>query len=203
MDQINLLNDLLPNSGLPPELVDYRPGVFSLEESEELMDKLINEVKWEQKSQLMYGKEVTTPRLTAWFGDPTVDYSLSEKNLKPAIWTPELLLIRERIEPLSGDKFDSVLLNYYRDGNDSVSWHTDNDGVPGKNWVVASVSFGQQRHFDFRRRDDHAIKYSVLLESGSYLLMKGGFQEEWQHRVPKEKGIMRPRINLTFRKLTR
>ncbi len=82
-----------------------------------------------------------------------------------------------------------------------MSWHTDNDGVPGKNWIVASVSFGQPRTFDFRLREDHAIKYAVVLENGSYLLMKGGFQESWQHRVPKSKAVMKPRLNLTFRVL--
>ena len=110
-------------------------------------------------------------------------------------------MIKNRIEPFSGAKFDSVLLNYYRDGNDSVSWHTDNDGVPGKNWIVASVSFGQPRTFDFRLREDHAVKYSVELANDSYLLMKGGFQEKWQHRVAKSKTALGPRINLTFRVL--
>jgi alkylated DNA repair dioxygenase AlkB len=110
-------------------------------------------------------------------------------------------MIKKRIEPFSSAYFDSVLLNYYRDGNDSVSWHTDNDGVPGKNWIVASVSFGQPRTFDFRLREDHSVKYSVELENGSYLLMKGGFQERWQHRVAKSKDAPGPRINLTFRVL--
>jgi alkylated DNA repair dioxygenase AlkB len=201
MDQLNLLNALLPNSGLPYEWVDYNPGVFSPAESKCLMEHFIREVPWEQKSQLMYGKQVTTPRLTAWFGNRGVDYSLTGESLQPMPWTDELLMIKNRIEPFSGAKFDSVLLNYYRDGNDSVSWHTDNDGVSGKNWIVASVSFGQPRIFDFRYRDDHTLKYSVELEDGSYLLMKGGFQEKWQHRVPKSKSMMKPRINLTFRLL--
>ena len=203
MVQTKLFNDLLLNSGLPAGLVDYRPGVFAPAESGRLMEKFIRDIPWQQKSQLLYGREVITPRLTAWFGDLGVDYSLTGNSREPLPWTPELLLIKNKIEPFSGAKFDSVLLNYYRDGNDSVSWHTDNDGVPGKNWVVASVSFGQPRRFDFRSRDDHAVKYSLILENGSYLLMKGGFQEGWQHRVPKEKGAMGPRINLTFRKLRR
>ncbi|WP_448702847.1 alpha-ketoglutarate-dependent dioxygenase AlkB family protein [Mucilaginibacter sp. AW1-3] len=203
MTQSTLLNDLFPNSGMPENLVDYRPGVFSTEESSQLMAHLIREVPWQQTSQLLYGKEVLTPRLTAWYGDPKVDYSLSGKGMRPLPWTADLLIIKDRIEPFSGTKFDSVLLNYYRDGNDSVSWHTDNDGVPGKNWIVASVSFGQARSFEFRMRDEHSVKYAVELENGSYLLMKGGFQEKWQHRVPKSKQPMQPRINLTFRVLRR
>jgi alkylated DNA repair dioxygenase AlkB len=203
MQQMNLLNDLLPNSGLPVDLIEYRPSIFTTEESNRLMEAFIKEVPWEQKSQLMYGKEVITPRLTAWFGDAGVDYSLTGKSREPLPWSPELLLIKNKIEPFADAKFNSVLLNYYRDGNDSVSWHTDNDGIPGKNWIVASVSFGQPRRFDIRYRDDHAVKYSVMLENGSYLLMKGGFQEKWQHQVPKEKSAILPRINLTFRKLQR
>ncbi|PTR00077.1 alkylated DNA repair dioxygenase AlkB [Mucilaginibacter yixingensis] len=203
MTQTHLLAGLLPNSGLPEEQVDYRPGVFSAEESRQFMAHLIHRVPWQQKSQLLYGKEVITPRLTACYGNPDVDYSLTGKGLRPLAWTPELLQIKDRIEPFSGAKFDSVLLNYYRDGNDSVSWHTDNDGVPGKNWIVASVSFGQARRFEFRLREDHRVKYTVELENGSYLLMKGGFQEYWQHRVPKSKQPMQARINLTFRVLHR
>lgn len=203
MEQLSLLNEMLPNSGLPHDLVDYRPGVFSPSESKMLLEKFIQEIPWQQRSQLMYGKEVITPRLTAWFGDSGIDYSLTGKSQQPLPWTDELLMIKNRIEPFSGAKFDSVLLNYYRDGNDSVSWHTDNDGVPGKNWIVASVSFGQTRVFDFRHKDDHSFKYSVVLENGSYLLMKGGFQEQWQHRVPKSKTILKPRVNLTFRVLHR
>jgi alkylated DNA repair dioxygenase AlkB len=132
----------------------------------------------------MYGKEIITPRLTAWYTFP---------------WTKELLQIKERVENVSSINFNSVLLNYYRDGNDSVAWHSDDDGVPGKNKFVASVSFGEERMFDIRSKNDHQNKFSILLEDGSYLLMKNDFQENWQHRIAKSKLSMKGRLNLTFR----
>jgi alkylated DNA repair dioxygenase AlkB len=199
MEQLNLFGKTEPKLNLPPDLLDYRPGVFDDSESFFLLHQFINEMPWVQKSVLMYGKEVITPRLTAWFGDPEVDYSISGSNTNPLPWTNQLLMIKNRIEPLAGYKFNSVLLNYYRDCNDSVSWHSDNDGVPGKNKIVGSVSFGQERVFDCRLKANHAVKYAVTLQNGSYLLMRGNFQDEWQHRIAKSTMPMQPRVNLTFR----
>jgi alkylated DNA repair dioxygenase AlkB len=199
MNQLNLFGKIEQKVTVPPDLLDYRRGIFTEAESNKLMQKFIAEMPWQRKSVLMYGKEVVTPRLTVWYGDPDVDYSLSENKTYPLPWTDELLMIKNRIEPLAGYRFNTVLLNYYRDGNDSVSWHSDNDGVPGKNRIVSSVSFGQERLFDIRLKADHSQKDSVLLENGSYLLMKGNFQEEWQHRIAKSTRPMQPRVNLTFR----
>lgn len=181
------------------ELYDYHPGIFSPDESIYLRTKLIAETQWNQKSVLMYGKEVITPRLTAWFGDDGVDTSIHGTKDRPFPWTDDLLDVRARVEELAGIKFNSVLLNYYRDGNDSVSWHSDGDGIPGRNKYVASVSLGQERIFEIRNKEDHKIRFDVLLEDGSYLLMKGEFQEKWQHRIAKSASPMNERLNLTFR----
>ncbi|HEY4194116.1 MAG TPA: alpha-ketoglutarate-dependent dioxygenase AlkB [Mucilaginibacter sp.] len=199
MPQFNAPDDMLPNHGIPAKLVDYKPGVFSIEESMDLLDKIINETTWEEKFELINGKEVSTPRLIAWFGEADLDYSITCNGLYPLAWTSELLEVKERIERFSGEKFDSVSLNYYRNGNDSVGWHIDNYGEPGKNLCV--VSIGQPRMLDIRNRDDRSLEFSILLENGSYLLMKAGFQESWQHRIPKMKGTKEPRINLIFRQL--
>jgi alkylated DNA repair dioxygenase AlkB len=107
-------------------------------------------------------------------------------------------LIKEKVEPLAGVTFNSVLLNYYRDGNDSVAWH-DKENVLGKRPVIASLSFGQVRSVDILNKADHQQKYSVRLEHGSFLLMKSGLQEQWEHRIAKSTKAMKPRINLTFR----
>jgi alkylated DNA repair dioxygenase AlkB len=117
----------------------------------------------------------------------------------PHPWTDDLLMIKNIVEPLSGITFNSVLLNYYRNGNDSVAWHSDRESVLGKNPVIASVSFGQVRSFDIRSKSDHSEKYSVKLEYGSFLLMKAGLQEAWEHRIAKSVKPMGPRVNLTFR----
>ncbi|MDB5115882.1 MAG: alpha-ketoglutarate-dependent dioxygenase AlkB [Mucilaginibacter sp.] len=199
MEQLNLFGETQQNNSLLPGLLDYVPGLFDPAESEYLMQKFIREMPWQQRSVLMYGKEVITPRLTVWYGDQDADYSVTGDRAIPLPWTEELLMIKNRIEPLAGIRFNTVLLNYYRDGNDSVSWHSDNDGVPGKNRIVASVSFGQARNFDVREKDDHAKKYTIELQNGSYLLMKGNFQDQWQHRIAKSTKPMKPRINLTFR----
>ena len=199
MEQLNFLEQLGSGRDITTDLFDYRPGILSSEESKILRNKLIKETNWDQKSVLMYGKEVITPRLTAWFGDGDADYSIKGKRETPFPWTEELLKIKAKVENLAGMSFNSVLLNYYRDGNDSVSWHSDGDGIPGRNMFVASVSLGQERVFDIRSKDDHTTKFNILLEDGSYLLMKGEFQDKWQHRIAKSTHPMKERVNLTFR----
>jgi len=110
-----------------------------------------------------------------------------------------LLSLKEKVEQAAGKCFNSVLLNYYRDGNDSVAWHSDKESVLGKNPVIASVSFGQVRSFDIRNKTDHKEHYSIKLEHGSFLLMKAGLQERWDHRIAKSTKPMGARVNLTFR----
>lgn|GEM_PF-562405 len=161
------------------------PGLFSQEEGDYFLKKFIAEAPWKQTVQKMYDKEVVTPRLTAWYGDLGTDYSHPGRISDPTPWTRELLEIKAKVEPLAGTKFNSVLLNYYRDGNDSVAWHSDKESILGKRPVIASVSFGQVRSFDIRNKADHNEKYSVRLEHGSFLLMKSGLQEQWEHRVVK------------------
>ena len=114
-------------------------------------------------------------------------------------WIKELLAIKARIEPLAGIVFNTVLLNYYRDGNDSVAWHSDDEYELGLKPVIASVSFGQERRFEVREKQNHKNKYSLNLQNGSLLLMKGDLQKLWEHQVPKSKLPMKARLNLTFR----
>src|ERR1700748_1997084 len=122
MEQLSFLAEAGQSKGLPPDLLDYRPALFTAEESEYLMQKFIAEMPWQQRVLKMYDKMVLTPRLTVWVGDPGTDYSFSGEKHDPLPWTEDLLMIKNRIELLAGTKFNSVLLNYYRDGNDSVAW---------------------------------------------------------------------------------
>jgi len=191
MEQLCFFPEAGQTKGLPKEMLEYMPGLFSREESDFLMDKFIKESPWKLRTKKMWDKEVLTPRLTAWYGE-----RLEEE---PVPWTPELLMIKEKVEPLCGVTFNSVLLNYYRDGNDSVAWHSDKENVLGKRPVIASVTFGQVRSFDIRRKTDHRETYSVRLEHGSFLLMKAGLQEAFEHRIAKSAKPMKARINLTFR----
>ena len=191
MEQLCFFPEAGQSKNLPPEMLEYRPALFNKEESDYLLTKFISDAPWQQRTQTMWDKQVLTPRLTAWYGERLEEETIS--------WTPELLMIKEKVESLCGVTFNSVLLNYYRDGNDSVAWHSDKESKLGKRPVIASVTFGQVRSFNIRRKTDHKEIYSVRLEHGSFLMMKAGLQEEFEHRVAKSNRPMKPRINLTFR----
>jgi alkylated DNA repair dioxygenase AlkB len=199
MEQLSFFAEAGQSRGLPEELMGYRAGFLDQAQSDQLLHRFIADSPWKQTIQKMYDKEVVTPRLTAWFGDVGTDYSATGNVSNPNPWTPELLMIKHLVEPLAGVKFNSVLLNYYHDANDSVAWHSDRESILGKHPVIASVSFGQVRSFDIRNKHHHDEKYSVRLEHGSFLLMKAGLQSNWEHRIAKSIKPMRPRVNLTFR----
>lgn len=199
MEQFALFPDAGQSKGLPKEYLEYFPKLIDPFTGLQLLEKFIEETPWQQPKRIMYTKEVITPRLTAWYGDPKAYDYQSLKKTVPLKWTTDLLMIKELVEPLSGVQFNSVLLNYYRDGNDSVAWHSDKEEILGRNPVIASVSFGQVRSFEIRNKADHQEHYSVRLEHGSFLLMKAGLQEQWEHRVAKSVKPLGPRVNLTFR----
>lgn len=184
----------------PKDLLEYRENFISRDEADLLKNHLLRTVNWEQRTQKMYDREVITPRMTAWYGDDRKFYETADSNSSVNnSWTPELLLLKERIEKEFGYRFNGVLLNLYRDNNDSVAWHRDKESSYGKRPVIASISLGQTRNFDFRKKDHHQSKYSLPLQSGSLLMMKGDLQENWEHRIAKSTVPMKERINLTFR----
>jgi alkylated DNA repair dioxygenase AlkB len=199
MEQLNIFGEAAQIISLPGELLEYIPGLFNPQESIALMNKFISNVPWQQRIITMYGKQIITPRLTAWYGDKGKDYTFSGTKFDPLPWTKELQQIREKTEKIAGITFNTVLLNYYRDGNDSVAWHSDDEYDLGNKPVIASVSLGQARRFDVRHKTDHQKKYSVNLENGSLLLMKGDLQHSWEHRIAKSTKPLKERVNLTFR----
>jgi alkylated DNA repair dioxygenase AlkB len=199
MEQLNIFGESLQTIVLPPELLEYHPRIFDAMETKAFMTEFINNVPWQQRIVAMYGKQIITPRLTAWYGDASSDYTFSGTKFDPLPWTKELLLIKSKVETIAGINFNSVLLNYYRDGNDSVAWHSDDENELGVNPVIASLSLGQMRRFDIRNKRDHQKKYSVDLENGSLLLMKGNLQHYWEHRIAKSTKLLKERVNLTFR----
>ena len=194
MEQLSLFGDSGQTPGIPEDLMEYRPGLFTQQESDRFLQEFITTAPWQQKLVSMYGKNIITPRLTAWYGD-------KQDTLETIPWTPTLSAIREKVQKETGITFNSVLLNYYRDGNDSVAWHSDNEIVMGTHPVIASVSFGQVRRFDVRKKSDHHTKYSVKLENGSLLIMKGDLQAQWEHSIPKSTQSFKARVNLTFRRI--
>ena len=199
MEQLSIFDGGGQALKLPIDLMDYRPNFFTREESAGLMQKLKANIQWKQETIQMYGKLLNAPRLTAWYGDNSKTYAFSGKKYDPYPWTPGLLFIKQRVDEAAGITFNSVLLNNYRNGNDSVAWHADDEPELGLNPVIASVSFGQARRFDVRHKQNHKLKYSVELENGSLLIMKGELQHRWEHQVPKSTRANRERINLTFR----
>jgi len=174
---------------------------FSKPDSEKLFAELLNETKWRQDKMKLYGKEIDLPRQTAWYGDNDKDYTFSGITMNSEPWTPALLDIKAKVESVAGVTFNSVLLNHYRSGSDSISWHTDAERELGKNPVIASVTFGDARRFMLRHMKDNSLKTEVELGHGSLLIMAGETQHFWQHQVPKTKASVESRINLTFRQI--
>jgi alkylated DNA repair dioxygenase AlkB len=153
-------------------------------------------IDWAQRSVTVYGKTYPQPRLTRWYGD--VPYVYSGLSWEPSPMPPLLVTIRERVELLTRERFNSVLCNLYRNGSDCVGWHADDEPVFGGDPVVASVSFGAPRTFKLRRNDKSEHREYVL-EDGSLFVMGRGIQREWQHSIPRTAGSVGERINLTFR----
>lgn len=180
------------------DVVIYR-NLFSEKESDRLLSELYNTTNWKQESIKMYGKSLPIPRLTAWYGNSGKSYTYSKIAMNPEPWFPALLEIKLKIEGLSGVEFNSVLLNLYRNGSDSVSWHSDDEPELGENPLIGSVSFGGTRRFIFRHKYKKELKKEVELTHGSFLIMRGATQHFWQHQIPKTVKSVEPRINLTFR----
>jgi len=191
---------------------------FTDEVSDNYFNYLKKEINWKQESMFMYGKKLNFARLTAWYGEKGKQYSFSGITLKPESWENDKILMEILKELIfeTGIEYNSVLLNYYRNGKDSISWHSDNEKELGENPSIASVSFGCDRVFKMRRYSDKSNVHNIILKHGSVLLMDGETQHHWQHMIPKiklktkkhELGLFNQkieygteRINLTFRKI--
>lgn len=179
--------------------IQYFPNVFPKENSDAIYKKILVETPWQQDDITVFGKTYKQPRLTALFANNNKPYSYSNITMHPHAFTNTLLAIKEKIEPITNNKFTTCLLNLYRDGNDSNGWHADNEKELGHNPVIASVSFGAERIFHLKHRTEKELKQKLVLEHGSLLLMKGATQHNWLHQLPKTKRQIQPRINLTFR----
>ena len=188
------------NLNLPDAEIYFWPNYFTQKQSDNYLQELIATIAWHQDKIKMFGRQIWLPRLTAWYGNPGKTYKYSDIQNEPLPWTPALLGIKRAIELPANVTFNSVLLNYYRHGQDSMGWHADDEPELGINPIIASVSFGQARTFHFRHRLNKILpKKTVLLPHGSLLLMQGPTQHFWQHQLPKTKQAAAPRLNLTFR----
>ena len=180
------------------ETIELIPAFLSEAASNKLFSTLSDKLAWSEETIKMYGKPIKVPRLVCWYGDDGIEYRYSGINHVGLPWTPELLQIKTQIEQYTKYQFNSVLGNYYRNENDSMGWHSDNEKELGNLPCIASISLGEERIFKIRNKKTGEI-LEVLLTNGSLLIMSGNFQNEWQHSIPKVKTHKDPRINLTFR----
>lgn len=192
----NPLQNILPFDG---EVLNYGL-ILNNDECQYYFKKFLDSDFWKHDELILFGKQITTKRKVAWFGDENIEYSYSNTKKIGLTWTPEILKLKKNLELKTGEKFNSCLLNLYHNGNEGMAWHSDNEKELGVNPVIASLSFGATRKFSFKHKETKQ-KVDVLLQSGNLLVMKGETQHKWIHSLPKTKKVQNPRINLTFRSI--
>ena len=178
--------------------VTYYPRWLSNFKADDYLNVLQSELKWRQDNIKLFGKSVPIPRLQAWYGDTHCVYSYSGLKLVPQAFTPSLAALANKLQTQLNASFNCVLCNWYRDGQDSMSMHADDEPELGFRPVIASVTLGEARNFDFKHKMS-GEKYRLCLEHGSLLVMAGDTQRNYLHGISKTKRLVAPRINLTYR----
>ncbi len=199
------MSDLFAGSerlAMPGADVVYHRHFLPRSGAADMLRLMVDDIPWRQDNIMLWGRSVAQPRLTAWYGDPGRSYTYSGLTLEPLPWTDPLLLLRTMAEGIAGASFNSVLLNCYRDHNDSVGFHSDDEPELGATPIIGSISLGETRTLTFKpKRDKDGKPVRIALESGSLLVMKGDTQRNWRHAVAKESRPCGPRVNLTFRRI--
>jgi alkylated DNA repair dioxygenase AlkB len=173
---------------------------YDAETSERIYQRLLHEQSWPDNRYTHGGRQFVLPRLQTWHADAGIRYSYSNNLLETRVWTPLLSDIRAKVETRLNFSFNSVLVNWYRNGEDHVGWHADNEPELGPLPFIASLTLGAERPFAFRHKKTEE-NGRILLRSGTLLVMRPDFQLHWLHSVPADKNIIQGRINLTFRKV--
>ena len=181
---------------------NYHGVVFSTEDADYFLNYLTHQIAWKNDAAIIFNKKVITKRKVAWYASQEFDYTYSKITRSALPWTPELLDLKHKVETISGETFNSCLLNLYHSGDEGMAWHSDSESQLERNGAIASVSLGAERQFMFKHRNTKAI-HASLLQHGSLLVMKGVTQTHWLHRLPPSKKIYLPRINLTFRTIAK
>lgn len=192
------------SAGIPLELPDADASLtewfLAPDAAGALFERLLEDVDWQPQTIRIRGRSVVSPRLSAWYGDADTRYRYSGLTLDPLPWLEPLAELRTRLEERAEARFNSVLANLYRNGNDSMGWHSDDEPELGIDPVIASVSLGATRRFRLKhRRRKELAPVAIELSHGSLLLMRGATQRCWQHQLPKTKRVDEPRVNLTYR----
>lgn len=191
-----MAENLLPRDGR----VVYAGYIFTPTEADHLLERLLHEITWQQDKAVIFGKLVTTNRQVAWYANQPYAYRYSGTTKIAMGWTSLLLEIKQRVEHVCRESFNACLLNLYSSGADGMGWHSDAEKELRRNGVIASVSLGAERKFQFRHKISKEL-LSLWLQHGSLILMQGETQSYWLHRLPKAMGVKTPRVNLTFRQV--
>lgn len=184
---------------LPDSEISYQPQFLTADLADAYFQRIVQQADWRQESIYLFGKPYLQPRLSAWYGDEGCTYTYSGLAMQPLPWLPALLELRTRLQNVH--HFNSVLANYYRNGQDSVGWHSDNEAGLGTTPVIASISLGAERRFCLQHKKSKQ-HYQLILTHGSLLLMAGFTQRYWRHQLPKTKQPIGTRLNLSFRTIT-
>ena len=190
----NAITNLLPYDGV----VIYYGKVLKQTEAIHYLDRLLHSIEWKNDEAVIFGRHIITKRKAAWYGDSDYSYTYSNTTKQALPWTKELVELKQVVEKITGATYNSCLLNLYHDGNEGMAWHSDDEKSLGKDATIASFSFGAERKFAFKHKRNQQV-VSLVLETGSLLVMKETTQTHWLHRLPKSTKIKHPRINLTFR----
>ncbi len=184
---------------VPGAEVSFCPRFLPLRDADRLFEEVTDTTPWRQEVIKLYGRESSVPRLTSWHGDAKSFYTYSNIAMEPESWSAPLLEIRALVEAEAGVRFNSVLCNLYRSGQDSVAWHSDDEVELGACPVIASVSLGDARRFQLRHRTQPELRRQIDLPHGSLLVMRGLTQRHWKHQIPKTARPVGVRVNLTYR----
>ena len=188
--------NLLPFDGE----VNYFGCIFSALQTQHYLQHLLNNIHWKNDQLVIYAKHIVTKRKVAWYGDSNFSYTYSNTTKHALPWTKELLELKQQVEKLTQSHYNSCLLNLYHNGEEGMSWHSDDEDVLDKNASIASLSFGAERKFSVKHKTRKQT-VSLILKPGDLLLMKGETQTHWLHSLPKMKNIDGPRVSLTFRRI--
>jgi alkylated DNA repair dioxygenase AlkB len=164
------------------------------------VEEIVKGIEWRNDPITMFGKTYPQPRLTAWYGDMGIEYTYSKIKMTAMPWTPRLFEIKEKLQKDLQTNFNSVLINFYRDGSDHMSYHSDNEPELGQTPTIASLSFGAERIFQLKHKyQTKRESIKISLQHGSLLVMSGDLQHYWVHKINKTAKPIGPRLNLTFR----
>lgn len=181
--------------------VSLDPHWLPTDQADALLVALMRAVPWEVHRIRLFGREHASPRLSCWIGDPGARYRYSGTLFEPHPWPPELAAVRERLSEALGSRFNSVLANRYRDGSDTMGWHSDDEPELGPEPLIASLSLGATRRFLLRHRAEPSRRLALELAHGSLLVMSGRTQRFYRHALPRTRRPVGERVNLTFRRI--